>query len=229
MLSKNQECCYSYFKDMQDTFSQLDYSRMNVLCAIGSPYLPSCALFCADEVSCCAYKEGDQYAIALDGAHIQGKTSGNISFHVTVMLTVCVEGFRIPNFYILSDDIDLSKNNGSIFRGLDEETTVSTNLSGSMTKTTKFATGTFSDYCDHLIATCHSRSCLDRSVDKVIVYVDNHSSRFDLVSLCKLRNNNIILKTIPANSSDIYQLGDTVFENKKLQTKKGKNSLNFAS
>ena len=68
MLSKNQECCYSYFKDMQDTFSQLDYSRMNVLCAIGSPYLPSCALFCADEVSCCAYKEGDQYAIAQDVA-----------------------------------------------------------------------------------------------------------------------------------------------------------------
>ena len=42
MLSKNQECCYSYSKDMQDIYSQLDYSRVNALCAIGSPYTPLC-------------------------------------------------------------------------------------------------------------------------------------------------------------------------------------------
>ncbi len=218
--NKTIETCRSYFMDMRDTFSALDYGSIRADCSASVAAIPSIALFAADEVGCTCYHDGKQYGITIGKMPLQGNTSGNISFHITLMLTICLAGYSIPNFYIISDECELAKQHGSLFVGIPDNVRLSTNGSGSMEISKSPILGTFDQYCDHLIKYMHNFSRLDKRLHQVVIYVDNHASHFDLDALTKLRANNIMMKTIPSQSTDMYQVGDSVHINKKIQQRR---------
>jgi hypothetical protein len=212
----------SYFEKIGKIFEECSYKEFGPEFDVGSAMVPSRAVFTADEVAITCYKDGAQYGLSVRGSKPQGSTSGGQNFHITLMVTVCLSGYCVPAFVIFSNNQNLSVANNSLFIGSDPHVTFTSNESGSMTTSTfsslGFECGTFYQYCVHFIKHAHVRSQLSKERHKVILFVDNHSSRDDPAALSLLRDNGVILQSIPPNSSFILQTGDTAAINKRIQS-----------
>jgi hypothetical protein len=212
----------NYFQELGKTFKLCDYSGYRADCGLGVAAVPASAVCLADEVALTAYHDGSQWGLALRDAKPAGNTSGGDGMHITLMYTYCLAGYVLPGFVILSHEAEIARVDRNLFVGLDPDLTITSNETGSMKKSIghrdhpSYHPETFQHYVSHIIKHLHLRAGLDKERHKVILITDHHSSRDDISALDDLRNNNIILKTIPPGSSWILQGGDTRWINKKI-------------
>jgi hypothetical protein len=212
-----------YFNSIAKLFSSLSYPEIRGDSGEGIPSVPSCSVFAGDEVAICAYRDGAQYGLALRNEQPKGSNSSGANFHITLMLTVCLSGYAIPSFIIFSNNCELAYANKSIFTGVNPDATFTSNESGSMRKSIGyegadgFESGTFLEYCKHFVKYAHIMSQMDERKHKLVLFLDNHGSRQDPTALEYLESHNVILKTIPENSSFILQVGDTQSLNMRVQ------------
>lgn len=210
---------------ISNSFKMHDFSDISESCAAGNHKIPSILFTNWDQVGIVKYKDTAQLYLAYKDIKPEGNSSGEIDFHVTIMLGSNASGFLSPPFFVCSSPtgFPIADVNQSILRGLPSDSYVAWSKNGSFVGA-ESDNGPFNVQLEWMqwVEEKYRQFCGIAPGIRMFNLLDQFASHSDLESLeyATLNSQHIILMS--SESTDHLQPNDTRFVNKVLQkTRRG--------